>query len=153
MKWGHTNAGRQMQQPIMSVDEIGAFLDEVFPQVRDGSSVIEAIGPMVCHMRLPFTERNLRPGGTISGPAMMALADYAMYAVILGHIGPVALAVTTNLNINFLRKPGPADILAEARLLKLGRRLAVGEVIITQAGLDGPVAHVTSTYSIPPIAD
>jgi acyl-coenzyme A thioesterase PaaI-like protein len=81
---------------------------------------------------------------------MMALADYAMYAVVLAHIGPVALAVTTNLTINFLRKPGPQDVVADARLLKLGRRLAVGEVVMSQTGLDGPVAHVTSTYSIPP---
>jgi uncharacterized protein (TIGR00369 family) len=141
---------RKMHEPILSAAEVGAYLDEVFPQVRDGATIIESIGPMVAVMRMPFSERNLRPGGTLSGPSMMALADYAMYAVILGHIGRVALAVTTNLNINFLRKPGPADIFAEARLLKLGKRLAVGEVLITQDGLDGPVAHVTSTYSIPP---
>ncbi len=139
-----------MPEPIMTAAEVGAYLDDVFPQVREGSTIIEAVGPMTATLRLPFLERNLRPGGTLSGPSMMALADYAMYAVILAHIGKVALAVTTNLNINFLRKPEPADIVAEARLLKLGRRLAVGEVTITQAGLDGPVAHVTSTYSIPP---
>tara|TARA_R110000824_G_scaffold399843_1_gene606086 strand:+ start:168298 stop:168723 length:426 start_codon:yes stop_codon:yes gene_type:complete len=139
-----------MQEPVLTAAEVGAYLDEVFPQVRDGSSVIESVGPMVARMRLPYSDRNLRPGGTLSGPSMMALADYAMYAVILAHIGKVALAVTTNLNINFLRKPGPADIFAEARLLKLGKRLAVGEVTILQDGLDGPVAHVTSTYSIPP---
>lgn len=139
-----------MQEPVLTAAEVGAYLDEVFPQVRDGSTVIESVGPMVARMRLPYSDRNLRPGGTLSGPSMMALADYAMYAVILAHIGKVALAVTTNLNINFLRKPGPADIYAEARLLKLGKRLAVGEVTILQDGLDGPVAHVTSTYSIPP---
>lgn len=139
-----------MSEPLMTVAELSAFLDKVFPQLSESLTVIEAVGPMTATLRLPYSERNLRPGGTLSGPSMMALADYAMYAVILAHIGPVALAVTTNLNINFLRKPEPADIVAEARLLKLGRRLAVGEITIMQAGLDGPVAHVTSTYSIPP---
>lgn len=143
---------RPTPTPIMSVADLDTFMDVAFPQMRDGDrlTVIEGVGPMSATLRLRFSDKNLRPGGTISGPAMMALADYAMYAVVLAHIGPVALAVTTNLNINFLRKPGPADVVAEAKLLKLGRRLAVGEVVITQAGLDGPVAHVTSTYSIPP---
>ncbi len=138
--------------PIMTVAELDVFMDTAFPQMRDADrlTVIEAVGPLTARLRLKFSEKNLRPGGTISGPAMMALADYAMYAVVLAHIGPVALAVTTNLSINFLRKPGPADLVAEAKLLKLGNRLAVGEVIMSQLGQDGPVAHVTSTYSIPP---
>jgi len=80
---------------------------------------------------------------------MMTLADFAMYVGLLASIGPVPLAVTTNLNINFLRKPGTCDLVAECRLLKLGKRLAVGEVIIRSDGIDEPVAHVTSTYSIP----
>jgi uncharacterized protein (TIGR00369 family) len=145
-------AAKAEAAPVISLAELDAFMDVAFPQMRDGGGLtsIEAIGPLSATLRLKFSEKNLRPGGTISGPAMMSLADYAMYAVVLAHIGPVALAVTTNLTINFLRKPGPADIWAEARLLKLGRRLAVGEVTITQEGLDGPVAHVTSTYSIPP---
>jgi len=139
----------------MTVEELDRFMDAVFPQMRQSGQpfVLEAVGPLSARLRLCFSERNLRPGGTISGPAMMSLADYAMYAVVLAHIGPVALAVTTHLSINFLRKPGPADIVAEARLLKLGRRLAMGEVTMTQEGLDGPVAHVTSTYSIPPRDD
>ena len=143
-----------MQEPIMSVAELESFMDTAFPQMHEGGKLnhIEELGPLTARMRLSYSDRNLRPGGTLSGPSMMALADYAMYAVILAHIGPVALAVTTNLNINFLRKPGPSDIFAEAKLLKLGKRLAVGEVTITQEGLDGPVAHVTSTYSIPPRA-
>jgi uncharacterized protein (TIGR00369 family) len=93
--------------------------------------------------------QSIRPGGTISGPTMMALADFTMYVGLLGSIGPVALAVTTNLNINFLRKPGARDLIAECRLLKLGQRLAVGEVTVRSDGQDEPVAHVTSTYSIP----
>lgn len=139
-------------QPIMTVPELERFMDTAFPQMHEGGrlNVIEAVGPGMARLRLLYSDRNLRPGGTLSGPSMMALADYAMYAVVLAHIGPVALAVTTNLNINFLRKPGPADLVAEAKLLKLGRRLAVGDVLIWQEGLDGPVAHVTSTYSIPP---
>ncbi|MEN6543217.1 PaaI family thioesterase [Parvibaculum sp.] len=138
--------------PIMSVEELDRFMDVAFPQMHEGGrlNVIEEVGPGTARLRLRYSDRNLRPGGTISGPAMMALADYAMYAVVLAHIGPVALAVTTNLSINFLRKPGPDDIIAEAKLLKLGRRLAVGDVLMWQEGLDGPVAHVTSTYSIPP---
>jgi uncharacterized protein (TIGR00369 family) len=91
----------------------------------------------------------LRPGGTISGPTMMALADFAMYVAVFSAIGPQTLAVTTNLNINFLRKPAQADLLADARLMKIGKRLAVGEVTIYSDGENEPVAHVTSTYSIP----
>lgn len=112
--------------------------------------VTEVIGYGHARARLPFDDAHIRPGGTVSGPAMMALADFAMYALVLGMIGPVKLAVTTSLNINFLRKPGPADIVAEARILKLGKRLAVGEVNLYSVGDEDPVAHVTATYSIPP---
>ena len=101
-------------------------------------------------MRQAFRQRSVRPGGTISGPVMMALADFAMYVAVLAAIGPVPLAVTINLNIYFLRKAAPRDLLAEARLLKLGKRLATGEVTICSQGEAEPVAHVTSTYSIPP---
>jgi uncharacterized protein (TIGR00369 family) len=100
--------------------------------------------------RAAYQNDFVRPGGTIAGPVLMALADYAMYAVTLSMIGRVELAVTTSLNINFLRKPGPRDVLAEARMLKLGRRLAVSEVTLRSQGEDEPVAHVTGTYSIPP---
>jgi len=127
---------------------------EAFPQslaVPGQEPLIEEITSGRVLIRRKMSEANLRPGGTVSGPTMMALADHAMYAVILAHIGPVALAVTTNLNINFLRKPGLQDLLAEGRLLKLGKRLAVGEVTLFNDGEeDDPVAHVTSTYSIPP---
>lgn len=105
-------------------------------------------GHAVC--RAAYSGSFLRPGGTIAGPVLMALADYAMYAVTLSMAGRVALAVTTNLNINFLRKPGPRDVLAEARLLKLGKRLAVSEVVLRSEGESEAVAHVTGTYSIPP---
>jgi uncharacterized protein (TIGR00369 family) len=92
----------------------------------------------------------LRPGGTISGPTMMGLTDFAMYVAILASIGPVPLAVTTNLNINFLRKPTQKDLIADTKLIKLGKRLAVGEVQIYSEGEDEMVAHATATYSIPP---
>jgi uncharacterized protein (TIGR00369 family) len=105
---------------------------------------------MFAQVRLRFDSKHLRPGGTISGASLMTLADMAMYMVLLGMIGPVALAVTTNLNINFLRKPAQADVIGQARLLKLGKRLAVGEVTMYSEGDPEPVAHATVTYSIPP---
>lgn len=139
-------------KPVMSVAELEAFLEQEFPQMRVGAETtrIEAVGPGTATLTLGFAEENLRPGGTVSGPAMMALADYAMYAAVLAHVGPVALAVTTNFTINFLRKPQPAAIVATARLLKLGKVLAVGDIEMTQAQMSGPVAHATCIYSIPP---
>ena len=113
---------------------------------------VEAIDADEVIMRAVYDESFLRPGGTVSGPVMMGLADAAVYALVLSNIGPVELAVTTNLNINFLRKPSPGDVLAKARMLKLGRRLAVAEVdiISAQSSTQDVVAHVTATYSIPP---
>jgi uncharacterized protein (TIGR00369 family) len=100
-------------------------------------------------VRRHFDPRSLRSGGTLSGPTMMALADFAIYVAILGSIGWVPAAVTTNLNMNFLKMPAPRDVVAEARLIKLGKRLAVGEVGIRSDGEDELVAHATCTYSIP----
>lgn len=110
----------------------------------------EALGHGWARVCMPADERHVRPGGTVSGPAQMALADFAFYAALLGAIGPVPLAVTTNLSINFLRRPAPGAMIAEAKLLKLGKRLAVGEVMLHANGSDAPVTHVTGTYSIPP---
>ena len=136
----------------MTVSELNAFLDREFPQIHADGRIyeIEAVAPGEAVLSVKPSERHLRPGGTISGPTMMALADLAAYAVILAHIGPVALAVTTNLNMNFLRKPGPGDLVGTCRLLKLGKRLAITECGI--AGREGGdlVAHATATYSIPP---
>jgi len=101
-------------------------------------------------VRVPYRADWLRPGGTISGPVLMALADLAMYAVVMSLLGRIEAAVTTNLNINFLRKPAPVAVIAEGRMLKLGRRLAVGEVELFSEGDPDMVAHVTATYSIPP---
>ena len=112
---------------------------------------LDAIEDSHVDMRALYKEDHLRPGGTVSGPVMMGLADAAVYALILSHIGPVELAVTTNLNINFLRKPLPADLLARANMLKLGKRLAVAEVSIYSESFDTEmVAHAVATYSIPP---
>jgi len=141
-----------MSLPVLSTEDISAFLAREFPQVSDDFAV-EHVGPMTARMRLIHHERRLRPGGTISGPAMFSLADVALYAAILANVGPVAHAVTTSLNINFLRKPEPADLIGEARLLKLGKRLAVGEVSIYVKGRDDLVAHAVGTYSIPPRND
>jgi uncharacterized protein (TIGR00369 family) len=135
----------------MSVADLERFLHAEFPQAfSDGEIRIESADGATCLLRQPYNERMLRPGGTISGPTLMALADFAMYVVLLSAIGPVGLAVTTNLNINFLRKGAPGkDVLAEAKLLKLGRRLAVGEVNLLSGTSPDPIAHVTATYSIP----
>lgn len=125
------------------------FFDEQFPQ-SDEMGKIVALSHHAATLRLDVSEKHLRPGNTISGPAMMALADVALYAAILNEIGLVALAVTTNLNINFLRKPvANQALIAKAKLLKLGKRLAVGEVAIYSEGSDAIVAHATLTYSIP----
>ena len=141
-----------MPEPTkMTRDEVEMFLDEVFPQRNQGraASVVEEVGPLCARVRLVYDERDLRPGGTISGPAMMGLADLALYVAILANIGPVALTVTTNLSFNFLRKPGQRDLIAECRLLKLGKRLAVGEVALRSDGAPEVVCHATGTYSIP----
>jgi uncharacterized protein (TIGR00369 family) len=138
-----------MTPPPLSSEELRAFLAREFPQIRD-DFLVEEVAPMRSRMRLVFRDGHLRPGGTISGPSMFGLADVSLYAAILGSVGPVALAVTTNLNINFIRKPEPADLIGEARLLKLGRRLAVGEVSIFSTASDDLVAHAVGTYSIPP---
>jgi uncharacterized protein (TIGR00369 family) len=135
----------------MTRDELAAFLDREFPQIHMGGQTyfVDEVGPLSARMRLAYHERHIRPGGTISGPSMMALADLALYVAILAHIGPVALAVTTSLNFNFLRKPEQRDLIADCRLLKLGKRLAVGDVSIYSEGNPDVVCHATGTYSIP----
>jgi uncharacterized protein (TIGR00369 family) len=140
-----------MPQPAMSVQELERFLASEFSQAFHPQSglTIEEVWHGGGRVRQAFQPQFIRPGGTISGPTMMALADVAMYVGILASIGPVPLAVTINLSINFLRKPAARDLIAECRLLKLGKRLATGEVTIHSDGMAEPVAHATSTYSIP----
>lgn len=139
--------------PKITVDEFQALIDEQLPLVRLFGITTETIGKGEAVMRMRCDETLVRPGGTVAGPALMALADVCMYAVVLGLIGRVELAVTTNLNINFLRKPSLADVIAEGRILKLGKRLAVGEVLLHSEASADLVAHVTGTYSIPPQGD
>jgi uncharacterized protein (TIGR00369 family) len=134
----------------MSEEELERFLYSHFPDIEQQCYRVEKVADMFAQVRLKYDSRHLRPGGTISGPSMMSLADTAMYIALLGMIGPVALAVTTSLNINFLRKPAQADVIAHAKLLKLGKRLAVGEVTMYSEEDPEPVAHATVTYSIPP---
>ena len=135
----------------MDKAELAAFLDREFPQIRSMNFSIDAWDGRLLRLSMPVDDRHLRPGGTVSGPAMMSMADTAAYLLILGLIGPVALAVTTNLNINFLRKPAPSRLIAEATMLKLGKSLAITEIALLSEGVtDGPVAHATLTYSIPP---
>ncbi|MBV1706662.1 MAG: PaaI family thioesterase [Hyphomicrobiales bacterium] len=136
----------------MSVDDMQQFLAARFPQVNqqgEGALIVEEVGLMSCRMRLIVGDRHLRPGGTVSGPTMFTLADVALYVAILGQIGPVELAVTTSFTINFLRRPAQRDMIAQCRLLKLGRNLAVGEVALFSEGGGEPVAHATGTYAIP----
>jgi len=137
--------------PKMTADDISDFMTKFFPQARMPIA-IEELRDGFLRIRVGISDRHLRPGGTVSGPALMTIADTAMYYLVLAMIGPVALALTTNLNMDFLRAPKPGDIIAETEMLKLGKRLAVGRVTIYSDGSDDPVAHATLTYSIPPDA-
>lgn len=136
-------------QPVMTIPDLAAFLDEVFPEVR-GRFEILSLSPHAAVVRMSARAEDLRPGGTVSGPAMFALADVAFYIAILAMIGPEALTVTTNAAIDFLRKPAPGPLLAEARILKLGRSLVVGDVLLRGEGDAAVVARASLTYSIPP---
>ena len=127
-----------------------SFLKRDFMQVAEDFEII-AVTEAGLDVRLRVAERHLRPGGTVSGPSMFALADVAVYLAILSRIGPVALAVTTNCAIDFMRKPEAGrDVIATARLLKLGKRLAVGDVLLYSQGQEAPVARAGLTYAIPP---
>lgn len=134
--------------PRISVAELKELLKQTYPQSA-GIGEIESLGARSARARHKFSDADLRPGGTVSGPVMMALADFTFYAALLASIGVKPLAVTTGLNINFLRKPTAADLIAEAEILRLGRRLAIGDVKIFSDGQPRPVAHAMVTYSLP----
>ena len=138
--------------PIMDPEALNRFLEADFPQLHTDGKALEMtqVGSGAIVMRLVADERHLRPGGTVSGPTLFALADVGAWCAVLAHIGPVALAVTTNLNINFLRKPEPGPLSCTCRILKLGKRLAVVEASIFGEDAGDLVAHATATYSIPP---
>ncbi len=134
----------------MTLDDLRAFMRDHFQQVAEEFEILD-VSPMHLVLRALVDDKHLRPGGTVSGPTMFALADVAVYLAILAMIGPKALAVTTNCAIDFMRKPkAHANLRAEARLLKLGRVLAVGDVLIFSEGEEAPVARAALTYSIPP---
>ena len=132
----------------MTIPDLQIFLNDVFPQVCD-DFVIEDLSKNEITVRLKVSEKHLRPGGTVSGPSMFGLADVCFYLVILSNVGPKALTVTTSCSIDFMRKPAPKDLIAKARLLKLGKSLAVGDVLLFSEGMEMPVAHANVTYSIP----
>ncbi|MBX3275657.1 MAG: PaaI family thioesterase [Sandaracinaceae bacterium] len=136
----------------MGLDPAGIerLMDEHFPQARELGWEIVSVGDHAARLRLPIREAHLRPGPSVSGPTLMALADTAMYFALLGAIGPTLLAMTTSLNVNFMRGCAGGVLVADARLLKLGKRLAVGEVGIRAEGAPDLVAHATLTYSVPP---
>ncbi len=136
-------------QPKMTIAEMDAFLEAEFPQIDGRFETLRIEGSEVT-VRMSVQDSDLRPGGTVSGPSMFALADVAFYMATLAQIGPEALTVTTNCSINFMRKPQPTAMIAVARVLKLGRSLSVGDVTLTSEGSDAVVAHATMTYAIPP---
>jgi uncharacterized protein (TIGR00369 family) len=134
----------------ITVTEFEAIMREQLPFAQAmGVEVVELTAERAV-FRLPYKSDFLRPGGTIGGPLLMALADLALYGAVMAALGPVVQAVTTNLTINFLRLPPPADLIAQARLIKVGKRLAVGTVELFSADDPDMVAHVTGTYSLPP---
>lgn len=135
----------------LNAQEIEQSLKQWVPMAQDIDLKVEEVRHGFARIRIPFQEKHLRPGGTISGPVMMTAADTAMYVAILGSLGEMAMAVTSNLNINFLKRPQQKDLLAEATILKLGKRIAFCEVGLRCEGSDELVAHVTGSYSLPPV--
>ena len=134
----------------MDKSALAEFLDAEFPQVAHEFTV-EHVEEMAIRVRLNVGEQHLRPGGTVSGPSMFALADVSIYLATLAMIGPKALSVTTNIAMDFMRKPAAGtDLICEARLLKLGRSLAVGDCLLYSDGGSEPVARASMTYAIPP---
>lgn len=134
----------------MGADDLNAFLRRAFPETDPDhmASVLE-VEPGRVLVKLPYASRQLRPGGVISGPTLMTLADTAAYALVLAHIGEVAMAVTTSLNIHFLRGCKPGDLHAEAALLKLGRRIATADILMWTEGRERAAAKATVAYAIP----
>ncbi|ODN68985.1 PaaI family thioesterase [Methylobrevis pamukkalensis] len=140
-------------QPLMTVDELNAFLAAEYPELNGEDApafAASAVAPGRTDVRFVAGLAHLRPGGTVSGPSMMTLADIACWLVILAHVGTVALTVTTHLSIDFLRKPAPGALIGRARLMKLGSRLAIADCDIVSEADGALVAHASATYSIPP---
>ncbi|SFS53017.1 uncharacterized domain 1-containing protein [Sulfitobacter marinus] len=135
---------------MMDADALAVFMKNVFKQVADDFA-IDHVGETDLTTRLLVSDRHLRPGGTVSGPSIFALADVSAYLMTLARIGPKALAVTTNCSIDFMRKPeAGVDLIAKTRLLKLGKLLSVCDVLVFSDGMEQPVARASLTYAIPP---
>ena len=143
-------SGKQPSAPRITAEAFQELASQGVPFVAQLGWRIERFAAGDIAVRLPYSDLLLRPGGTICGPALMALADITLYGLVLSMIGRVELAVTTNLNVHFLSRPAQRDVIAEGRILKLGRRLAVGEVIMRSDGDPQPICHATGTYAIPP---
>lgn len=138
-------------KPVMTTEAVTAFWDAHFPQIqKDRDVTIVSISPGEAVLRLVPTERHLRPGGTVSGPTLVTLADVTAYAALLAHVGPEPMIVTTNINMNFMRRAPLAPLLAACKILKLGKRLAVVEIGIRPETGGELIAHATATYAIPP---
>ncbi|TBW54634.1 PaaI family thioesterase [Marinobacter halodurans] len=133
----------------LSASEVEVLIREGVPMAGDIGFRVDEVRNGFARTRVPFAENFVRPGGTLSGPVQMALADATMYAAILASLGKVEMAVTSNLNINFLQRPAPADLVAEAVVLRMGRRLAFCEVRLLSGGEERLVAHVTGSYALP----
>lgn len=135
---------------MLMAEQVQRLIREGVPMAEDIDLHVDRLDAECALARVPFNAKLVRPGGTLSGPTLMALADAAMYAVVLGRLGCVEMAVTSNLNINFLARPAPTDLLAEATILRLSKRQAVCEVLLYSAGeRENLVAHVTGTYALP----
>ena len=135
-------------KPLMSKIDLEKFLEKEFPQVSNNFKILNT-NPNSLSMLMHISDEHLRPGGTVSGPTMFLLADVSFYLATLSMIGPKSLTVTTNCSINFLRKPNISDLISETRVLKIGKTLSVGDVLIYSNGIKEPVAHASLTYSIP----
>ena len=134
---------------LLAKEQIISFLAQEFPQALEKTSIVE-ITPKGAELLYRVDQSDLRPGQTVSGPTLMLVADFALYVAILGDLGLVAMAVTTNMTINFFRKPnGMQNIQAVCKLIKVGKTLVTGEVWLYSVGDDEPVAHVIGTYAIP----
>ena len=135
-------------KPLMSKIDLENFLEKEFPQVSNNFKILNT-KPNSLSMLMHISDEHLRPGGTVSGPTMFLLADVSFYLATLSMIGPKSLTVTTNCSINFLRKPNISDLISETRVLKIGKTLSVGDVLIYSNCIKEPVAHASLTYSIP----
>jgi uncharacterized protein (TIGR00369 family) len=145
-------ASQDAEQTALSAEEVSRLIDETFPEIHAGGRRMQivSVGPAGARVHLALDRSSLRPGGTVSGPTLFTLADFSIYVALLASLGATAIqAVTSNLNITFLSRPEPVDIIADVRLIRIGRRLAYAEVGLTSVGQTRLIAHATGTYALP----